>query len=174
MRTCAPSPSMSEKGSKSEVGARNRNVRFPPDSDQTADIAGGPFRANTGSRCSPLIPHQAVAWRRAIDDKDERGADAAVGVVIMCPGDAAAHTNGHGFGHHPRIHRRHCRHPRVSASRIPTTAKALSVHRTRTTSRIVSSPAPAGTRAPHTPPRPPESPTPDCGIVSYCPMTPAR
>jgi hypothetical protein len=32
-------------GSNSEVGARNRHVRFPPDSDQTADIAGGPFRA---------------------------------------------------------------------------------------------------------------------------------
>jgi len=35
--------------SNSEVGARNRHVRFPPDSDQTADIAGGPFRAITGS-----------------------------------------------------------------------------------------------------------------------------
>ncbi len=28
---------------------------FPPDSDQTADIAGGPFRANTGIR--GIIPH---------------------------------------------------------------------------------------------------------------------
>jgi hypothetical protein len=37
---------MSGLGSNSEVGARNRHVRFPPDSDQTADIAGGPFRAN--------------------------------------------------------------------------------------------------------------------------------
>ena len=36
-------------GSNSEVGARNRDVRFSPDSDQTADIAGGPFRAKTGS-----------------------------------------------------------------------------------------------------------------------------
>jgi len=35
-------------GSNSEVGARNRDVRFPPDSDQTADIAGGPVRANSG------------------------------------------------------------------------------------------------------------------------------
>jgi hypothetical protein len=35
-------------GSFSEVGARNRHVRFPPDSDQTADIAGGPVRANCG------------------------------------------------------------------------------------------------------------------------------
>jgi hypothetical protein len=34
-----------QPGSNSEVGARNRLVRFPPDSDQTADIAGGPFRA---------------------------------------------------------------------------------------------------------------------------------
>jgi len=34
-------------GSKPEVGARNRHVRFPPDSDQTADIAGGPFRADS-------------------------------------------------------------------------------------------------------------------------------
>jgi hypothetical protein len=25
------------------------DVRFPPDSDQTADIAGGPFRANSGN-----------------------------------------------------------------------------------------------------------------------------
>jgi hypothetical protein len=35
-------------GSNSEVGARNRHVRFPPDSDQIADIAGGPFRATNG------------------------------------------------------------------------------------------------------------------------------
>jgi hypothetical protein len=35
-------------GSFSEVGARNRHVRFPSDSDQIADIAGGPFRANNG------------------------------------------------------------------------------------------------------------------------------
>src|SRR3984893_3041375 len=34
----------SELGSNSEVGARNRHVRFHPDSYQTADIAGGPFR----------------------------------------------------------------------------------------------------------------------------------
>jgi hypothetical protein len=26
-----------------------RHVRFPPDSDRTADIAGGPFGATTGS-----------------------------------------------------------------------------------------------------------------------------
>jgi hypothetical protein len=39
-------------GSFSEVGARNRHVRFPPDSDQTADIAVGPFRAKLGSRWS--------------------------------------------------------------------------------------------------------------------------
>ena len=37
-------------GSFSEVGARNRHVRFPPDSDKSADIAGGPFRATTGSQ----------------------------------------------------------------------------------------------------------------------------
>jgi hypothetical protein len=36
----------SAPGSNSEVGARNRHVRFPPDSYQTADIAGGPVRAN--------------------------------------------------------------------------------------------------------------------------------
>src|SRR5713101_8479106 len=36
-------------GSNSEVGARNRHVRFPPDSDQTADIAGRPKRANRDS-----------------------------------------------------------------------------------------------------------------------------
>jgi hypothetical protein len=40
-----------QPGSNSEVGARNRLVRFPPDRDQTADIAGGPFRAKFGSRC---------------------------------------------------------------------------------------------------------------------------
>jgi hypothetical protein len=41
---------MSQMGqcTNSEVGARNRHVRFPPDSDQTADIAGGPFRATSG------------------------------------------------------------------------------------------------------------------------------
>ena len=42
--------------SNSEVGARNRHVRFPTDSDQTADIAGGPFRANNGH-----IPLVAIA-----------------------------------------------------------------------------------------------------------------
>jgi hypothetical protein len=31
-------------GSISEVGQRRRHVRFPPDSDRTADIAGGPVR----------------------------------------------------------------------------------------------------------------------------------
>jgi hypothetical protein len=29
---------------------RPRHVRFPPDSDRTADIAGGPFRANMRHR----------------------------------------------------------------------------------------------------------------------------
>jgi hypothetical protein len=33
-------------GSFSDFGGRNRDVRFPPDSDRAADIAGGPFRAN--------------------------------------------------------------------------------------------------------------------------------
>jgi hypothetical protein len=36
---------MSQLGSNSEVGARNCHVRFPPVSDRTADIAGGPVRA---------------------------------------------------------------------------------------------------------------------------------
>src|SRR5258705_10255401 len=35
-----------QPGSNSEVGLHNRHVRFPPVCDQTADIAGGPFRAN--------------------------------------------------------------------------------------------------------------------------------
>jgi hypothetical protein len=49
-------------GSFSEVGARNRHVRFPPDSDKTADIAGGPVRARidigsaTSSRTNELHP----------------------------------------------------------------------------------------------------------------------
>jgi hypothetical protein len=38
-------------GSFSEVGARNRHVRFPPDSNQTADIAGGLLMGWTG--CFP-------------------------------------------------------------------------------------------------------------------------
>src|SRR5258707_15899042 len=46
---CGPGPN-------SEVGARNRLVRFPPVSDRTADIAGGPFRANNGSRLT-LFDH---------------------------------------------------------------------------------------------------------------------
>jgi hypothetical protein len=32
--------------------AANRHVRFPPDSDQTADIAGGPFRADFVAKVS--------------------------------------------------------------------------------------------------------------------------
>jgi hypothetical protein len=35
---------MSGPGPLPEAGARNRQVRFPPDSDQTADITGGPAR----------------------------------------------------------------------------------------------------------------------------------
>jgi hypothetical protein len=41
----APNPD-ARFGSISEVGQRKRHVRFPPVSDKTADIAGGPFRAN--------------------------------------------------------------------------------------------------------------------------------
>ncbi len=37
---------VSHLGPISEVGARNRHVRFPPDSDRTADMADGPVRAN--------------------------------------------------------------------------------------------------------------------------------
>jgi hypothetical protein len=33
-------------GSISELGARSRHVRFPSDSDRTADIASGPVRGN--------------------------------------------------------------------------------------------------------------------------------
>jgi hypothetical protein len=46
--TCPAAPFLGADfryGSNSEVGARNRHVRFPPDSYQTADIAGGPVRA---------------------------------------------------------------------------------------------------------------------------------
>jgi hypothetical protein len=35
---------MSVSGPKSEVGARNRRVRFHPDSDRIADITGGRLR----------------------------------------------------------------------------------------------------------------------------------
>jgi hypothetical protein len=42
-------------GSISEVGPRKRHVRFPPASDQTADIAVGPFRARR--RHGPLLGH---------------------------------------------------------------------------------------------------------------------
>ena len=56
---------MSASGSNSEVGARNRHVRFPPVSDRTADIAGGPFRANTGSRGIALALQTSV-MREAI------------------------------------------------------------------------------------------------------------
>src|SRR5258705_8004386 len=41
--------------SNSDVGGRNREVRFHPDSYQTADIAGSPFRAKTGSDQPHLI-----------------------------------------------------------------------------------------------------------------------
>jgi hypothetical protein len=59
---------MSGWGPNSEVAARNRQVRFPPDSDQTADIAGGPFRANSGSPLSPSVARHALAGVRARDD----------------------------------------------------------------------------------------------------------
>src|ERR1700692_4530234 len=52
-QTCRASAATSDFGSNSEVGARNRHVRFPPDSDQTADIAGGPFRANGSQQTQP-------------------------------------------------------------------------------------------------------------------------
>jgi hypothetical protein len=62
---------MSGLGPNSEVGARNRHVRSPPDSDQTADIAGGPFRANSRSRpcsrnddCRVGMSPLALAFRR--------------------------------------------------------------------------------------------------------------
>ena len=43
----------------SEVGPRKRHVRFPPVSDQTADIAGGPFRANNGRDLCWIKMHMA-------------------------------------------------------------------------------------------------------------------
>ena len=39
-------------GSNAEVAARNSDVRFPPDSDQSADIKEGPFRPR-------YVPHAA-------------------------------------------------------------------------------------------------------------------
>src|SRR6267378_6765400 len=47
-------------GSNSEVGARNRHVRFPPVSDRTADIAGGPFRARSRHCALPYLLHLAL------------------------------------------------------------------------------------------------------------------
>jgi hypothetical protein len=46
-------------GSISEVGARNRLVRFPPDSDRTADIPGSPVRARLGNGAA-LVSHWAM------------------------------------------------------------------------------------------------------------------
>src|SRR6266481_476524 len=51
---------MSASGSNSEVGARNRHVRFPPVSDRTADIAGGPFRARSRHCALPYLLHLAL------------------------------------------------------------------------------------------------------------------
>src|ERR1700692_4294618 len=56
-QTCRASAATSDFGSNSEVGARNRHVRFPPDSDHTADIAGGPFRATFG-----LMQRSKISW----------------------------------------------------------------------------------------------------------------
>jgi hypothetical protein len=56
-------------GSNSEVGARNRHVRFPPDSDQTADIAGGPFRANSRSGAAYSIASSARASKPAESER---------------------------------------------------------------------------------------------------------
>ena len=41
-------PSLPSGSICTEIGPQ-RDVRFPLDSDQTADIAGGPFCANSGS-----------------------------------------------------------------------------------------------------------------------------
>src|SRR5580700_5130618 len=45
----------------SEVGPRKRHVRFPPVSDQTADVAGGPFRARSGSSDALQLPDNCSA-----------------------------------------------------------------------------------------------------------------
>src|SRR5260370_24171574 len=46
-------PNVRDGSISTELGCP-RHVRFPPDSDLTADIAGGPVRATTG----PIAPRQ--------------------------------------------------------------------------------------------------------------------
>ena len=48
-------------GSISEVGLRDRHVRFPPVSDRTADISGGPFRVE--SRCGAVALGRNICCR---------------------------------------------------------------------------------------------------------------
>ena len=44
--------SMSASGPKTEVGRRNRDFRFAPESRHQADIAGGPKSARNGSEAT--------------------------------------------------------------------------------------------------------------------------
>ena len=62
----------SEVGPFSDFGGRNRDVRFPPVSDQITDIARRLKRTNCGNS-PPLFDHFGGAGKQSLRDREAQG-----------------------------------------------------------------------------------------------------